>query len=74
LTKLPRGIGRAGSGAAVGIAEAVTGFAGTGAAGARTPSGAGRGRIGSLPMFDSVVSKELLGVIAIGETILKSAR
>jgi hypothetical protein len=62
--KLPRGIGRAGSGVA-GEAAAVTGLAGTGAAGARTLSGAGRGRIASLPMFDSVVSRELVGVMAI---------
>lgn len=72
--KLPRGIGRPGSGAAVCADEAVTGFAGTGAAGARTPSGAGRGRIASVPMFDSVVRRELLGVMAMNEVNLKSAR
>ena len=42
--------------------------------GARTLSGAGRGRIASLPMFDNVVSRELVGVIAMSEATLKSAR
>ena len=62
---LPRGRGRAGSGACV--EGAAIGLVGAGAAVGRTASGAGRGRTPSVvPMLDNADNRDCVGVIAMG--------